>query len=445
METIDEAIAAHRSGDLILAESLYRRVLEREPLHFDALHLLGVIAAQHRRYEEAEYLMRGALHIEPDDLTCLRHHGNVLARLGRNREAQECFDRALALAPDDPAVLSDRGAALHVLGRYAEAADDFRAALRCDPSHGDAHLRLGASRLLHGDFAGGWVAFGSRRWDQEERRVQQAGGIDAPIWRGDEPLMGRTILLQGRHGFGDTLQFCRYVPMVAALGARVILEVPPSIAGLMASLGGGAIVLPAGAERPSFDTHCSLLSLPFAFRTMLDTIPVSIPYLYPPSARIAAWARALGRKRRPRVGIAWSGGGNRNDPRAADLSAFLSLRSLDIDLVVLQKDTTPAEREVLAVHPDVLYPAGDFLETAALGSLMDLVISVDTAIAHLGGALGVPTFVLLPVIPDWRWLLNREDSPWYPTMRLFRQREAGDWDSSFAAIRHELSVRFGLI
>lgn len=442
METIDEAIAAHRSGDLILAETLYRRVLEDEPRHFDALHLLGVLAAQRGQAEEGERLMRSALQVEPNDPTCLRHYGNVLVRLGRRQAALESFDRAIAEAPGEAAILSDRGAALHALGRYAEAVDDFTAALRYDPGNSDAHLRLGTSRLLHGDFAGGWAAFGSRRWDQEERQVRQAGGIAAPLWRGDEPLEGKTILLQGRHGFGDTLQFCRYVPMVAARGARVILEVPSSIAGLMASLGGDVMVLSAGMDRPSFDTHCSLLSLPFAFRTMLDTIPAGIPYLHPPDALNAAWTRALGRKHRPRVGIAWSSGGKRHDARAADLREFLSLRALGVDLVVLQKDTTPAEQGILAAHPDVLYPAGDFLETAALASLMDVVVTVDTSIAHLAGALGLPTLVLLPAVPDWRWLLSREDSPWYPTMRLFRQREAEDWDSPFAAVRQNLAARF---
>lgn len=441
MERLDRAIMLHRSGKLDEAEACYRRILDLDPCDFDALHLLGVLAAQQLRYEDAERAMRDALAIDPSDPSCLRHYGNVLAEMGRHREAVDSYDRALALVPEDAMARTDRGAALHAMGRFAAAADDFSRALADDGGECDAHLHLGVSRLLHGDFAGGWAAFGARRWDEEERQAIQERGITAPLWRGDAPLRGRTILLQARHGFGDTLQFCRYVPLVAASGARVVLEAPPSMIGLLAGLEGVEAIIAEGDARPAFDFHCSLLSLPFAFRTTLESIPAAVPYLRASADRVAFWARQLGPKRRPRVGIAWwsPSRGGRYDPRTVELSTLLSLQKAGVDLVVLQRDARPQDRAILAEAPQILHPTGDFLDMAAVTSLMDAVVSIDSAVAHLAGALGVPTFLLLPRVPCWRWLLHRNDSPWYPNLRLFRQEMAGDWDDALARVGREIA------
>lgn len=436
MDLIDQAIMRHRAGETAEAEALYRQVLDLNSRDFDALHLLGVLAAQQMRYREAEQLMRAALAVEPDEPSCLSHFGNVLAEMGRYHEALEYYDQALAAAPDDGMLLADRGAARHAMGQFSAAREDFAAAMACDGGQSDAHLHLGVSRLLQGDFAGGWEAFGDRRWDAEERQAREERQIAAPLWRGDTPLADKTILLQGRHGFGDTLQFCRYVPRVAAQGARVILEVPASMTGLLAGLAGVSAVIAAGETRPPFDLHCSLLSLPFAFKTMADTIPAEVPYLRPPADLVLSWARRLGPKRRPRIGIAWSSPSRegRHDPRTVPLPKVLSLRNLGVDLVVLQRDVAASDAAILAGMADIAHPTGDFLDMAAVTSLMDAVASIDSAIAHLAGALGRPTFILLPHVPCWRWLLHRGDSPWYPTVRLFRQAGAGQWDDAIAQV-----------
>ncbi len=270
--------------------------------------------------------------------------------------------------------------------------------------------------------------------------------FSAPQWFGAEPIRGKTILLHAEQGLGDTLQFVRYVSRVAAQGARVVLEVQPALKDLISGIEGPAEVIARGEDLPEFDIHCPLLSLPLAFGTRLDTIPADIPYLTVPPDRITAWSSHLERSALHRVGLAWSGGRtHRNDHNRSIALTHLAPLFADpqIQFVSLQQELRDGDLEILQANPQIVHfgdELHDFADTAAVVSELDVVISVDTSVAHLAGALGKPVWILLPFAPDWRWLLDRKDSPWYPTARLFRQPKIADWDGVIECVRQELSV-----
>jgi Glycosyltransferase family 9 (heptosyltransferase) len=246
---------------------------------------------------------------------------------------------------------------------------------------------------------------------------------------------------------GDTIQFCRYVPLVAARGARVILEVQRPLHEIMTNLAGATQVISKGDTLPDFDFHCPLLSLPLAFETRLETIPSTTAYLRAPDQTLNNWQARLGPKARPRIGLVWSGRpAHKNDQnRSISLRSLLPLLDIEATFVSLQKDVRSDDAAVLKKRIDVLHSGDalkDFSDTAALILQLDLVISVDTSVAHLAGALGEPVWILLPYNPDWRWLLDRDDSPWYPSARLFRQQQIGNWAGVIDQVKNELrSVR----
>ena len=264
-----------------------------------------------------------------------------------------------------------------------------------------------------------------------------------PLWRG-EPIEGKTILLHSEQGLGDAIQFSRYVPLVAERGARVILEVDGRLRNLMSSLEGAAQLLSAGDVLPEFDVHCPLLSLPRAFNTLLETIPSHTPYLRAPPERLTKWSARLGPKRGLRVGLIWSGNPahHRDHARSIEFSAMAPLLSAEATFFSLQKDVRPADAAVLAGRSEIIQitdELADFSDTAAVMAQLDLIISVDTSTVHLAGALGRPVWILLPFLPDWRWLLDRDTSPWYPTARLFRQDETRRWDGVIPRVQAALS------
>jgi hypothetical protein len=258
---------------------------------------------------------------------------------------------------------------------------------------------------------------------------------------GSQEVAGKTILLHAEQGFGDTIQFCRYAPRLAALGGRVILEVQRSLHDLMQALPGTAQIVSKGDPLPDFDMHCPMLSLPLVFGTGLATIPRETPYLHASTQTAAHWSARLPPKTRPRIGLAWSGRPEHNNDqnRSIDLAAFLSpLKGIDATLISLQRDVRAADAGVLQQQSDLIHfgeELKDFSDTAALVTNLDLVVAVDTSVAHLAGALAKPVWVLLPFIPDWRWLLDRDDSPWYPTARLFRQDDSRQWNGAFGRLR----------
>jgi len=314
-------------------------------------------------------------------------------------------------------------------------------ALAVRPNYAEARWNMSLVQLLTGDFYGGWREY-EWRWKNKGLELFKRD-FAQPLWLGETEIEGKTILLHSEQGFGDTIQFSRYVPLIAARGARVLLEVPAPLKDLVVSLAGVAQVISAQDEPPRFDLHCPLLSLPLALGTRMETIPAHVPYFAVPAESMRRWHAALGSKHRLRIGLAWSGGPRhkKDANRSIKLHSLLPFLDVEADFISLQKDVRADDATVLQGRTDLAH-FGDkldtFADTAAVIGSLDLVISVDTSVAHLAGALAKPVWILLPFLPDWRWLLDREDSPWYPTARLFRQNAPGDWSSVISLVVLEL-------
>jgi tetratricopeptide (TPR) repeat protein len=421
----------------------YDRALAIEPDFTDALNNRGLALHALGRLEEAVACFDRALALDPRHARAHNNCGATLYQLNRFDEAAACFDRGIALRPDYAHAFFGRGRSLKELRRHDEALAAFRQAIALDPDYTAAHWEEGLLQLSRGDFAAGWQGYEWRFKDKEVALPPR--DFAQPIWRGDA-LLGRTILLHAEQGFGDTIQFVRYAPMVAARGAKVVLEVQRPLHSLIDGMAGVSATVCRGDSLPAFDLHCPLVSLPLAFATTLETMPAAVPYLGAPADRVAAWQTRLPSREpgKPRIGLAWAGNPrHKNDRnRSLTLCALAPVLAMPgIAFVSLQKEPREADRPTLDHSPnllDITAELRDFADTAAVISLLDLVITADTAIAHLAGALGKPVWIFLPVQVDWRWLLDREDSPWYPTARLFRQTRIGEWDSVIARVRQKL-------
>lgn len=508
-EMLDRAMALHQNGHLDEAAQLYSQVLRTQSDHFDALHMLGVVRHQQgrngealeligaarkarpgstwalsnyglvlhalKRFDEAVATFDQAVALNPDDvealnnrgntlqelkrydqalasydralaireafLVALNNRGNVLQALKRHHEAIASYDKALAINPRYVQALLNRAAALQALNRHVEAVASYQRVLAVEPEHGDAQWNESLARLTLGDFREGWKKF-EWRWRTSDAKPP---GFRQPLWLGGEEIAGMTILLCCEQGVGDTLQFVRYVPLVAARGGRVVLVVHREVKPLLAGFAGASAIFADDEPLPAFDLRCPLLSLPLAFATTLESIPAEIPYLHSPQERIERWNLRLPVTSSLRVGLVWSGNpSHKNDQNRSLTFAQLAttLPTPNICYVSLQQPVRHSDLEALRARDDILNlgdELSDFADTAAVVSQLDLVITVDTAVAHLAGAMGKPVWVLLPFSPDWRWLLDREDSPWYPSMRLFRQRRIDDWASALRRVRDELT------
>ncbi|WP_426407499.1 tetratricopeptide repeat protein [Bradyrhizobium ganzhouense] len=393
------------------------------------------------RFEDAQADYEKSIALDPSLAETHNNLGLLHWRFGRLEQAFACFDRALALRPDFHAVLNNKAVVLLHLQLLDEAFATLRRSLAAAPNDAQTLFYLATLQLLTGDFEHGWPAR-EARW-----RLPSVGlvdrGFSQPLWLGNQPIAGKTILLHSDEGLGDAIQFARYVPMVAALGAKVILEVEPPIQQCLGGIA-GVVECVSRSSSPAFDLHCPLGTLPLAFKTRLDTIPLAQAYVpAPPAARVKAWGSRLGPRTRIRVGLVWAGNpDHKNDHnRSMTLRTLVPLLDCDVQFVSLQKGIRDQDRAFLAERSDIIdltQHLTDFSETAALISCLDLVISVDTSVAHLAGALGAPVWTMVPFNPDWRWLLNRDDSPWYQSMKLFRQPTRGDWASVVDDVRREL-------
>ncbi|MFZ0693638.1 MAG: tetratricopeptide repeat-containing glycosyltransferase family protein, partial [Alphaproteobacteria bacterium] len=422
----------------------YDRALAIRPDHAEALNNRGITLCDLKRPEEALASFDRALAIGPDHAEALNNRGNALLDLKRPGDALLSFDRALAIGPDYAEALNNRGIALRDLNRLDDALASHDRALAIKPDYVEAHFNEGLVRLLIGDFRRGWEKY-EWRWEKEPGKGAKRN-FPKPLWLNNGDIAGKTILLHSEQGLGDTIQFCRYAKIVSEKGGKVVLEVQPPLKALLAGTGGVDRVIGKGEVLPEFDYHCPLLSLPLAFRTTLESIPADIPYLAPAAERVQYWARCLPQFKPLRVGIVWSGSPtHKNDRnRSIPLGRLAPLFDMpNIQFVSIQKDVTAEDSDILGDNP-YIHHAGqdlrDFADAAAVVSMLDLVISVDTSVAHLVGAMGKPVWILLPFVPDWRWLLGRDDSPWYPTARLFRQPKIGDWDSVIERLRQELML-----
>jgi tetratricopeptide (TPR) repeat protein len=453
----------------------YQHVLELNPDHPDALYKSGALLNQFGRYAEAmvqldlgnqvlpdhaptlqarartlhnlkrfdEAIAEGkrAHRLDPGNAETCNNIGAALRLLGRDQEALEWFDKALDLRPGSVETLNNKIISLYGVHRFDEIFALYDRMKSLGLNNATTEWNVSLAHLLTGNLEAGWPG--------HEVRLQLPSSFypkfPQPIWLGEQDIEGKTVLICADEGLGDTIQFARYAPMLGARGARVVLAVQAPLQRLLAGLSGVAQCIPMSAVSalPAFDCHCPVSSLPLAFATRLDTIPSATPYLpAPATGLVQAWEDRLGPHSKLRVGLVWSGSpGHSNDVnRSISLRSLSRILDVDASFVSLQTDPRPDDKAQLGQTNivDLTAHLTDFAETAALVSCLDLVITVDTSVAHLAGALGRPTWILLPWTPDYRWLLDREDSPWYPTVRLFRQTEARDYATVLERVRSEL-------
>lgn len=389
-------------------------------------------------------------HEQPDShaLDEAFHRAERLLDAGRPDEALEAFSTMLAAAPHHGMAAIGRALSLQDLGHFDEASELLRGIQRCAPDAPAAQYCCALDWLRRGDFIPGFAAYEARGVYMGDAPLNQEPVPTRPgrRWRGETPLAGRSILIHWEQGLGDTIQFARFVPIIERAGAQVFFEVQAPLARLLNSLDGQAQILSAGARLPEVDFQCPLMSLPHVLGTTLQTIPASIPYLAADQALVAQWRQRLGAASGSlRVGVVWHGNANnkRDIRRSIPLQQFIKALPLGLDYVALPYELREGDPLWLMARPDLHYlghEVQDFADTAAIVTQLDLVITVDTSVAHLAGALGKPVWILIDHVPDWRWMLARTDSPWYPTARLFRQSVRGEWTEPLASVRQALEL-----
>ena len=437
------------SGEHELALADFDLAVELNPDFFDAHNYRGVALAAMKQFKPALDSFEKALLLNPSSAEVHNNIGMVFLRNGQLDIALEYYEIALDLDPNLGAAYCSYGSALLRLNQFDAAMEYFDKAIALDPDDVFARYNKAFPLLLQGRFEEGLPLY-EYRFELRDPRLKK---IDVPgrLWLGEESVEGKTILLRHDAGLGDTIQFCRYASQLSAMGAKVILEAPPVLSSLLKNLKGmielaeyrKELTLQALDQYPPFDVYCPIVSLPLALKTTLDTIPGETPYLYADPEKVAAWEKRLGRKTKLRVGLVWSGNAEHaNDKnRSIVLAQLLPYLPDNCEYIGLQKDIRDIDRVIFAAMTEWKHyeeDLHDFSDTAALCSLMDVVVSVDTSVAHLCGALGIPTWLLLPFSPDWRWLLERRDSPWYASMRLYRQSEPGNWNAVFEEVRLDL-------
>ncbi len=436
------ALSAHQGGDLVSARRLYLDVLKQRPQHVDAQHFLGVAEGALGNPQLAIEHIQRAIAYSPQNASCYLNLGNVYRETGQIARAVECYEKALSLRPDYHMAYSNLGAIYEQAGEFRKAVQCYEKALAIHPDFPEAQWNLAALALLLGDFSNGWRLFESR-WTVKAHAMRHTA-VSGIRWTGEQALMEKRILIFAEQGLGDSIQFCRYALLLQERHrASVVLQVPAPLKRLVQTLGSDLIVIDDAQAPPPYDYYCPMASLPLAFGTELNSIPSFSRYLHADPRLRQEWHARLPTAKRPRVGLVWSGNPQHlNDHnRSVPLRQFLGALPDSCDYIALQKDARPDDLAALSAHPEVFQAAAyisDFADTAALCANLDAVVTVDTSVAHLAGALGLPTKVLIPFAPDWRWMLNRTDSPWYPSMELYRQAAVGDWTNALAALRNNL-------
>jgi tetratricopeptide (TPR) repeat protein len=467
--------------------SIFGKLLKRKPIaesvpkQFEGLYAQAISAAAAQDFERAIRLYDQAVALNPSHAEAHYKRGNALRNLGQLDAALASYDRAIERKPDYAYAYCNRGVVQHSLGfmaaslssydqaivldpadamthynrallmqdcsRWDEALSSYDQAISIDPEYADAQYNRSLALLFRGDFENGWRGY-EWRWKNARRlSIGEPRNFTQPLWLGEESIAGKRLLLYSEGGLGDTLQFCRYAASGAALGATVLLEVQTPLVGLLSNLEGVSQLIAAGSNLPPFDYQCPLMSLPLAFKTTLDSVPAASKYLHGDKAKVAHWRTQLGERSRPRIGLAWSGNPNNwiDHRRSIPLADWVPHLPSEFQYFCLQTQIREADRAVLDSNPFIVSSNDeslDFAATAALCECMDVVISVDTSLAHLSGALGQRTWLLLPFNPDWRWMLDRDDTPWYPSMKLYRQEAAGDWTGVFHRVAADLHQAF---
>ena len=418
----EEALNLHKLSHDDEAQKLYKKLLTIQP-HAHAYYNLGTIFQKQDKLDEAIEMYEKAIALHLNHPNVYYNLGVIFKAQNRYEVAAELYEKTIALSPDHANAYTNLGNIRKDQNRLEEAMSLYEKAIALNPDNANALLNKSLILLVRGDLLEGFALY-------EKRRPARA--FSKPAWKGESSLVGKTLLIYSEQGFGDTIQFCRYIERVAKLGCTIIFEVSKPLLPLMRQLSGVSCFVEKGEALPPFDLHCSLLSLPFVFQTTLERIPSKVSYLVADPQKVADWQKRLGGSK-PKVGLAWSGSEtNKGDAyRSIFLETLLSFLPEGFEYVCLQKEVR--QRDHTALENSSVHFFGealnDFSDTAALCSLMDFVVSVDTSIVHLAAALGKKMVVLLPFAPDWRWLLERSDSPWYPTIKLLRQDAMDDWES----------------
>jgi len=396
------------------------------------------------RLDEAVASYDRAIAIKSDYADAYSNRGNALKGLKLLKEAIDCYDRAIAINPNHADAYYNRGIALQEQKRYEDAIASYDQAININPDYANAYWNKALLKLLNGEYIEGWQLY---EWGWQGSLRTPERGFHSTLWLGEPSLAGKTLLIYPEQGLGDCIQFIRYAALAEALGAKVIVEAPPTLMAVASTLKGQFTVVEAGKPLPETDFHCPVMSLPLAFKTTVATIPKQVPYLYADTVKQQEWQLRLGEKTKPRIGLVWSGSTiHKNDHnRSITLKTLKPIFDLPVEFHSLQKETRVEDAAFMAangkikIHQELLR---DFSDTAALIDAMDVVISVDTSVAHLAGAMGKETWILLPHTPDFRWMLERNDTPWYPTAKLYRQPVIGDWESVINKIEIALKRQF---
>jgi Tfp pilus assembly protein PilF len=434
--------ALKRKGDREKAISAFKNAVAIKPDFSEAHYNLGCLFNTEGKHDEAIVCYKKALQYNPEFAEANYNMGIAFQEKGEDDEAIACYKAALQISPDSALAWSSLGILWKGKRRFDEARDCFQKAVALDPALPEAHWNLATLLFAQGDYGAGWKEY---EWRARMKGMEGLQGkYDQPLWQGED-IAGKTILIHAEQGMGDAIQFIRYARLVARRGARVIVEGQPELDRLLRQVEGIHDFIPRGNPLPLFDLQCPLLSLPLRFGTTVETIPGKEPYIPVDQGLSKKWRDRIGAGQGSvRAGLAWSGNPRHESDkmRSFPLAVFSCLADIrGVEFFSLQKGSAAAE----AKNPpggmklyDFSEELDDFADTAALIANLDLIISVDTAVVHLAGALGKPVWTLLPFTPDWRWMLDRDDSPWYPSMRLFRQLSEGDWEGVLRRVRAEL-------
>jgi len=439
----NKAIALKELGYIEESLKSYKFSMILKPDFAQCHSNIGALLTDIGEFSVAILFFNRAILIEPGSHVWYSNRGVAFKNLGQTSNALKDYETAVVIKPDYTECYSNRGVALQELKRVKEAYFNFHNALILNFRDPESHFNLSLLLLLTGDFNGGLPEY-EWRWNSPSNscfKIKRE--FIQPLWLGQFSLVGKTIFIHSEQGLGDTIQFVRYIYLLSEMGASVIFEVQRELVNLLRQIFINILIIAKEDVISDFDCHCPLMSLPLAFKTNLDTIPFPFAYLKCESNKMNFWLSRLGVRRIPRVGLVWTGNvGHVNDrQRSLNLSILLSYLPKGFEYISLQKEVRKSDQIVLnnSFIKHLGDEINDFTDTAALCQLMDIVISVDTSVAHLSSAMGKPTWILLPFSPDWRWLLNREDSPWYQSVKLFRQSQMGDWTQILETLSQELT------
>ena len=433
--------ALKKLGRLDEAVGSYNNAISTNPEFAEAYSNLGNALQALGHFNEALENYNKAINLRPDYVEAYSNRGNALQELGRLDEAIGSYDKAISINPNYAEAFNSRGIALKTKGLLDEALASYDKAISINPDYADAHWNLSFCNLLGGNFKTGWEKY-EWGWENGQRGLKQ--NFSKPLWLGTESLQNKSILLHTEQGLGDTIQFCRYIPLVAELGAKVILEAQRPLVSLLKGLEGVCQIIMKGDTLPNFDYQCPLLSLPLAFKTELHTIPPIPQFIGIDIQKLTRWQTQLGLKSKIRIGLAWSSVSNFKNDHTRSITLLELLKALPeegFEYICLQKEIKTIDKEALKANPQIQFFGNqfeDFRDTTALIKSVDMVISTCTSVPHLSCSLGKETWLLLSYSPDWRWMLGRDDSPWYPSVKLYRQERIGDWDSVLKKVQSDL-------